>query len=98
MMGRTDMRRKCSGISRFRDPKYSPGEQAVLPRYLRLNLAPAGAGARSPDYLYKSTFRETHYVRAGDDQVIKDSYVHEAQRITQALCNQLICHRRLSNF
>lgn len=65
---------------------------------LRVNLAPAGSGARPLDYLNKSTFRETYYLGPGDDQVIEDSYVHKAQGITQALRNQFICRRRLSDF
>ena|ERR1700733_12342281 len=72
----------------------------------RLNMwsSPAFWRGRTSDsgrrlrILEKSRFGKTYYVRPGDDQVIEDSNIHEAQGITQALCNQLICRRRLSNF
>ena len=45
--------------------------------------------------LNKSTFGERDYLVAGDDEMVDQPHIHQAQRVLQVLCQQLIGPRGL---
>src|ERR1035438_5272952 len=63
--------------------------------YLRSNLAPAAAGAKSLHILEKSRFGETENAAASHDEVVQHADINQCQCLDQAFGDELVGVARL---